>query len=157
MTVVGDPPVRGLRTGVTIGLPVLAIVGVVALILTITKDDHDGKSLRDRVVDVEWTVVSVDGLQVIAERPPTFILQSDGRIVGFDGCNQYGFDLSEPGGWTLADDTLSIDQPMVSTAMACPDAPVQVVPIADGTHLALDAAGVLTMTSASGRLFTAAA
>ncbi len=153
-----DRPVSRRPTGVAIGVSVLAIVVVVASILLLSKDeDEGGGSLRDQLVDIEWTVLTVDGVEVMAERPPTFILRSDGRIVGFDGCNQYGFDLSMPGGWTLTDDTLGLDQQLVSTEMACPDVPIQVIPVADGTQLALDGQGILTLTSSSGRQFTASA
>ena len=116
--------------------------------------DHGG-SLRDRLVDVEWTVVMVDGANVTAERPPTFTLQNNGRLVGFDGCNQYGFDLSAAGGWTLTGDMLGLDQQMISTAMACPDGPNPVIPVADGTRLTLDASGLLTLSSPSGRIYIA--
>ena len=145
---------RRLWTVIAVALFAVAAMVVAVVVLS---DGDDDNSLRDRLVDLEWTLLTVDGVVVTAERPPTFILQSDGRVVGFDGCNQYGFDLSEPGGWTLTDDTLRIDQPMVSTAMACPDVPIQVIPVADDTELALDANGILTLTSSSGRVFTAAA
>ena len=145
---------RRLWTVIAVALFAVAAMVVAVVVLS---DGDDDNSLRDRLVDLEWTLLTVDGVVVTAERPPTFILQSDGRVVGFDGCNQYGFDLSEPDGWTLTDDTLRIDQPMVSTAMACPDVPIQVIPVADDTELALDANGILTLTSSSGRVFTAAA
>jgi len=122
---------------------------------TITPTTVRGGTLRDRLVDVEWTVVTVDGVEVTASRLPTFILQSDGRLVGFDGCNQYGFDLSLPGGWTLTGDTLGLDQQIVSTSMSCTYFPNPVIPVADGTRLKLDAAGVLILTNPSGRVYTA--
>jgi len=160
-----------------IGWTAAAAVLVVATVAVVTNDEADrrvgpagpassptaspttigGSSLRDRLVDVEWTVVTVDGAQVTAAQPPTFILQSDGGLVGFDGCNQYGFDLSLVGGWTLTGDTLGLGQQIVSTVMSCADAPSSIVPVADGTRLELDAAGVLTLTSPSGRLYTATA
>ncbi len=147
-----DTSRRRLWTVIAVALFAVAATVVAVVVLS----DGDGNnSLRDRLVDLEWTVLTVDGVMVTAERPPTFILQSDGRVVGFDGCNQFGLDLSIPDGWTLTDDTLRIDQPMVSTAMACPDVPMQVVPVADGTQLNLDSQGTLMLTSASGRLFTA--
>lgn len=119
-----------------------------------TPTTSDG-SLRDQLVDVQWTVVTVDGVDVTAEPPPSFTLQHDGGLVGFDGCNQYGFDLSQPGGWTLIGDTLGLDQQMGSTAAACPDGLTPEIPIADGTQLALDASGRLTLTSPSGRIYVA--
>ena len=128
---------------------------MVAAVVLLRDDDGRSTSLSDQLVDVEWTVVTVDGAPVNAARPPTFTLLKDGRVEGFDGCNQYGFDVALPGGWTLTDGILGLDQQMVSTAMACPDIPVQVVPVADGTQLSLDGPGQLTMTSASGSVFTA--
>ncbi len=112
-------------------------------------------SLRDRIVDVEWTVMTIDGVDLTANPPPTFLLRSDGGVVGFDGCNQYAFDLSLAGGWTLTDDLLGLDQQFVSTAKTCPDAPDAINPIADGTRLELSASGILTLTSPSGQTYTA--
>lgn len=159
-----------------IGWSVAAAAVVVLVAVVVTKDDPDrvgpadsvpsstdlapqttdtGSALRGGLVDVQWTVVTVDGVAVTAEPPPSFTLQHDGRLVGFDGCNQYGFDLSEAGGWTLTGDTLGLNQQLVSTAMACPDGPTPVIPVADGTQVALNAPSLLTLTSPSGRIYIA--
>lgn len=142
-----------------IGWSAVAIAVVVATAVAVSSGDSEPSrgSLRDQLVDVEWTVATIDWVEVALARPPTFTLLSDGSLVGFDGCNQYGFDLSLPEGWTLTDGTLGLDQQIVSTAMSCTDVPSSITPVADGTRMELDAAGVLTLTSPSGRLYTALA
>lgn len=159
-----------------VGWSVATAAVIVSVAVVVSRDDHDrvgpadsvpistdlvpttaldGSPLREGLVDVEWTLVAVDGVEVTAEPAPSFTLQQDGRIAGFDGCNQYGFDLSRSSGWTLTGDTLGLDEEMVSTAMGCPDGLSPVIPIADGTQLALDASGRLTLTSPSGRVYVA--
>ena len=115
----------------------------------------DTTSLRFQVVDVEWTVVAINGIDTTMARPASFTLQSNGRLVGFDGCNRYGFDLSLPGGWTVAGDTLRLDQPIVSTAVACSDAQSPIIPVADGTRLTVEPTGALTLTSPDGTVYRA--
>lgn len=114
---------------------------------TLTQD------LRAQLVDVTWLVTAVDGQAIDIE--PTFVLQGDGRLVGFDGCNEYGFDLSLPGGWTLEGDRIALDQGLVGTSMLCTKVPDPVVPIVDGTVLALDASGTLTLTDPDGHVYIA--
>ncbi|MDO8363074.1 MAG: META domain-containing protein [Actinomycetota bacterium] len=120
-----------------------------------TAPDGVPVDLRTQLVDVTWQVLTVDGQDTTSAA--TFTLQSDGRLVGFDGCNEYGYDASQPGGWTLDGDTISLDQNLVSTAILCVDAPDAIIPISDGARLRLDAAtGILTITSPDGEVYTAA-
>ncbi len=170
-------PEAGRRWWKIIGWSVAAAAVVASVALIVSRDDPDrvgpaesvsmstdlvpptveaGSPLRGGLVDIQWTVVTVDGVAVSAEPAPWFTLQHDGRLAGFDGCNQYGFDLSLPGGWTITGATLGIDEDeMVSTAMGCPEGLTPVVPVADGTQLSLDASGRLTLTSPSGRIYIA--
>ena len=111
--------------------------------------------LRGQLVDVTWVVTSVDGQAIAIE--PTFVLQSDGKLVGFDGCNEYGFDLSKAGGWTLDSETIALDQEIVGTAMLCTDIPKPIIPIVDGTVVALDPPGTLTLTGPDGHVYVARA
>lgn len=58
-----------------------------------------------------WQVTAMDG--VATNRSEVVVIIEDGRIIGgYDGCNNWGVDLS-------------MDEPMiVSDAKACPDDPV---------------------------------
>ena len=114
-------------------------------------------SLRGRLVDVVWLVTTIDGVEVVLDPPPSFTLQNTGRLVGFDGCNQYGFASgAETGGWTLDGDIIRLDQQVVSTAMACLDVPEPILPVGDGTRVEFaPETGVLTLFHPDGTVYTA--
>lgn len=156
-----------------IGWASVAAAAAVTTVVVVSNDDPSGRvvpgdttqvstppttpsGLRDQLVDVTWVVTTIDGVELVLDPLPSFTLQADGRLVGYDGCNQYGFDLSQPGGWTLDGDTITVDQQVVSTQIACLDVPEPILPVGDGTVVSFDeGSGELTLTSTDGTVYTA--
>ncbi len=111
--------------------------------------------LFDQIVDITWIVDSADGSPIALPSLPSFTLTGDGQLTGFDGCNTYGFDTTDSGGWTLNGATIALSQQMGSTAVLCPGIDA-VIPVVDGAMLALDPSGqVLTIVQPSGTTYTA--
>ena len=110
--------------------------------------------LRDRLVGVLWLVTTIDGEEVAVDSPPSFTLQNTGGLVGFDGCNHYGFDGAASDGWTLDGDTIRLSLQLVQTAMACPGSGRSAV-VVDGTRVELAPSGVLTLIRPDGIIYTA--
>ncbi|MDP2291675.1 MAG: META domain-containing protein [Actinomycetota bacterium] len=159
-----------------IGWASVAAAAAVTTVVVVGNDNPDGRvipgdttqvttdvttgvpsSLRGRLVDVVWLVTTIDGVEVVLDPPPSFTLQNTGRLVGFDGCNQYGFaGGAETGGWTLDGDIIRLDQQVVSTAMACVDVPEPILPVGDGTRVEFaPETGVLTLFHPDGTVYTA--
>ncbi len=159
-----------------IGWASVAAAAAVTTVVVVGNDNPDGRvipgdttqvttdvttgvpnSLRGRLVDVVWLVTTIDGVEVVLDPPPSFTLQNTGRLVGFDGCNQYGFASgAETGGWTLDGDIIRLDQQVVSTAMSCLDVPEPILPVGDGTRVEFaPETGVLTLFHPDGTVYTA--
>ncbi len=111
--------------------------------------------LFGQIVDITWIVDTADGSPIALPSSPSFVLGGDGGLTGFDGCNTYGYDAADGGGWTLNGATITLSQKIGSTSVLCPGVE-PVLPIIDGAVLALDGSGgVLTITQPSGATYTA--
>lgn len=111
----------------------LRMLGLIALVAMLagcsalddygSDDDHDDDRQeqsaalpREDVVGIEWTATWMWGAEIVEEAPPTLLLQTDNRLAGFAGVNQFG------GRYTLNAERgrVKFDQ-FNSTLMAGPD------------------------------------
>ena len=60
-----------------------------------------------------WTLSSLDGALPLADVSVTLDFAADGTVSGSDGCNRFSTSFTQDGA------SLTIDQPMASTMMAC--------------------------------------
>src|SRR5215510_12776068 len=88
--------------------------------LTLVSSLPTGRLSLAALADVEWTLVSLDGLPLPqATRPPTAIFQGT-RVSGFGGCNRYFGQVVEksPGAIVVG--------PLAGTKMACPSPAMEI-------------------------------
>jgi putative lipoprotein len=64
----------------------------------------------------QWTVFEVRGRALVAERPPSLLIEEDGRFGLFAGCNQYAGQMEINAG------SIAFPKTFAGTLKACPDA-----------------------------------
>ncbi|TCD06683.1 META domain-containing protein [Erythrobacteraceae bacterium CFH 75059] len=111
-----------------------------------------GENARSALAGADWTVISIDGRDVVSGTPPTLTFGSDGRVTGTTGCNRFFASYTE------GTDTVTIGQ-VGGTRMACA-APLMeqertMLAALPGTHRFAVAAGQLTLTTQSGAVIRA--
>ncbi len=90
----------------------LMILGVVTLLaVTGCASRETGSQLSGQV----WIGTAVEGEAVLPDTTITAEFMEDGALSGSNGCNRYNTTYSVDG------DTLTINQPIMSTLMGCPD------------------------------------
>ncbi len=78
-----------------------------------------GPDLAAAITGVEWTVLSIDGIDALGETAPTLTIAEDGSAGGHSGCNRF------IGRAALDGETLGFTG-IASTLMACDDAAMRV-------------------------------
>jgi len=99
------------------------MVVLLAVSCSTTKKTNQ-KTMNDLAIKgTKWTLTTLEGKVVSSvpnqEQAIHFVLQEDGKVVGFTGCNTFN------GNYTLEKGGRIRFSKMASTRMACPDTPVK--------------------------------